>query len=114
MSGTVERCPTGYELGLVAGVFTGDITIVVEDGELLWIGHGTFDPLYNHNDLARLVEAMQAKGWFVRRSHLPSGINSTDVFNENTDALYQQTDPSDLKATYWAIVKTLAEQETAP
>lgn len=104
-----KRQTTEAELRLVAGVCGG---VVFDHGELLRIGWGRFDPLYNYADLARFVSAMQGAGWRITRCAEPDGC-FTIVFHPEFGVIMLSPAnlPTDLEATYYAIVDALKEQE---
>lgn len=116
-----DRQPTKHELALVAEVFDGDVVVLL--CELLWRGQGRFDPLHDHNDLARLVEAMRKAGWDVSmegNSQWKAGTEE-EKYGPYECLVDQPAVPGDenrilrygpfLAATFWAIVEALVEQE---
>lgn len=99
------RQPTEFELGLIAKICPD---VEVEDGELLWVGQGRFDPLYRQVDLARLVEAMQAAGHCVNRIHRAAGNTQCIVaIAKPAGIICTLIEATDLDATFWTCVDAL-------
>ncbi len=129
-----ERQPTEHELGLVASQM---MTFRVDDARKDWaewlvvrspetndvwlfytdvLGEDKqFNPLHDHNDLARFVEAMQAAGFIIKRSHFEDGKVQAAVFVRLTSSglreMSSHYDTCDLVATFWACVDALKEKE---
>jgi hypothetical protein len=122
------RQPTEHEWRLVAKVMEWECVeyidfvandqcgkcVIIENQFLMIRGGRNFRPLHDHNDLARLVEAMQAAGWTFRITHYPKrGVitpNSWVKISKDT-VFREQGGPTDLVATFWACVEALVAEE---
>lgn len=104
-----ERQPTDAEWRLVAEV-TG--LTVNRLGAVLLGGGTVFDPHHDHNDLARLIEALVKKFYLIKRSHSGIGTHTRILLPGNDriwiDKTFGMSDPG---ATFWACVEALKEKE---
>ncbi len=108
---TDQRVPTEAELELVAGVCNKfEDHVFIEDGDLIWMGSGLFDPLHNSNDLDALVRAMQAAGWFIQRNHIRSGCFVIVHLLSDASIFIRKEAPTDRYATTFACIDALAAE----
>ncbi len=126
----MSRQLTEHELERIAGVMGWELLPEVypdqdpvnacalsQDGDALLIrgGNRDFNPLHDHADLARLVEAMQADGWTISRKAYPAGSvrpHVSDWTKVSGHGCFKCVDaPTDIEATCFAIVDALKEKE---
>lgn len=78
-------------------------------------GETLFDPLHDHNDLARFVEAMVKAGYVVVRTRTNKNPR-TEVFEECKDCSMMLDrialrNGTDLAATFWACIEALEKEK---
>ncbi|MCZ6654845.1 MAG: hypothetical protein O7D91_17690 [Planctomycetota bacterium] len=109
-----ERVPTERELQLVMNVCNKfEEHVVIEDGDLIWMGSGLFDPLHNSNDLDVLIRAMQAAEYQIDRTHhAVTGSTTTKIRTalSATPPLVTMLGTTDRYATTFAIIDALAAE----
>lgn len=116
-----ERVPTEQEWGLILGVLLREeygwsqLTTIPETPHLARYEDGMghvfeFNPLHSYDDLARLVEAMQAAGYKIIEVHHDVGkYTETKVYKNLKRAGYSFG--SHRIATFWAIVEALEKEK---
>ncbi len=115
---TDQRIPTEAELRLVAGVCNKfDECVFIEDGDLILIGVGLFNPLEDSNDTDWLVRAMCKVGWLIMRWQCPNGRCGAKLDRRDrldwiqSGWLAEVEADTDRFATTFAIIDALAAEE---
>lgn len=85
----------------------------------IWIDDKAFNPLYDHNDLALLVEAMQAADYFIMCNIYPNFMSTSTPYSCIVDILIREREPyikkqlayvwrqTFIETTFWACIEAL-------